>query len=141
MELHEIKDDTNVKVWLVIGIVFSILLSSAYYSDLSITGLFIAEEGLIVHEENLSFLVNEDSEFSLEIEKPAGNFDLRTLMLSGDYIGNGSVNIYLETDSGTFLILDDKAIKNKDLAAITAYAVHNGNNGNNNGNNGNNNWE
>ncbi|MBW2984965.1 DNRLRE domain-containing protein, partial [Candidatus Woesearchaeota archaeon] len=97
------------------------LFVGIYFLGSGLSGLFVAEEGLVSYEQDVGWGITTDKELDLIITKHPEGFNLRTLKLSGSYIGNGTIKIHLKTMDGTeYLILDNEAMAEQGLAGITA---------------------
>ena len=118
------KDFDKIKTPLITILFFLVLFSGIYFLGPGLVGLFIAEEGLISYEQNVSITaVNDKTEIWSLAEYPEA-FDLRTVQLSGNYLGNGTFNVYLEDEQGTrYLILDNSAIEEENLVSVTGYTI------------------
>ncbi|MBW2980810.1 DNRLRE domain-containing protein [Candidatus Woesearchaeota archaeon] len=114
----------KMKEVIIILLIISILFAGIYFLGSGLVGLFIAKEGLIMYEQDVSWKINADQEFDFVITEHPEVFNLRTLRLSGSYVGNGMFRAYLKTKDGTkYLILDDEAVTKPGLAKITGLFV------------------
>ena len=84
------------KIPLIIALIFLVLFTGIYFLSPGITGWFIAEQGLIAYERNVTWEINANKELPFTITEHPQDFDLRTLRLSGSYIGDGTVNATLK---------------------------------------------
>ncbi|MBW2966578.1 hypothetical protein KY342_05730 [Candidatus Woesearchaeota archaeon] len=117
-------DLSKIKTLSIITLIFFMLFVSIYFLGPGLVGWFIAEPGLISYEQNISMTAIGDKIEEWDLEEYPEVFDLRTVKLNGEYIGNGTIKIYLEDDQGNrYLILDNSAIETEDLASVTGYTI------------------
>ncbi|MBD3355327.1 hypothetical protein GF361_05065, partial [Candidatus Woesearchaeota archaeon] len=108
----------------VVSMIFFIILTIIYFLVPGITGYFTVKEGMIAYEENVSWIMDSEDEYSFSIDENHSLFNIRSLRLSGRYTGNGAVMAYLETSDGKrFLIFDDEIIIGEELSGVTSLFV------------------
>ncbi|MCK4589617.1 MAG: hypothetical protein KAT77_04180 [Nanoarchaeota archaeon] len=101
-----------------------IIIFGFYSYQAGIAGLFSSGENLISYEQDLNLEIEKDQEIIWELENHPEEFELKSVKLSGSYLGDRGFKIYLENDKGKrYLILDKKTIFNRGITKITGYAI------------------
>ena len=106
-----------------IALVIILMIGGIWIFKPGITGFFISREGLIAYEENVTWEIDADKEYTLEITEHPLAFNLRTVRLTGSYTGNGTIKAYLEANGTRFLILNNDAIAESGLSEITGWFI------------------
>ncbi|MAH33014.1 hypothetical protein CL615_01350 [archaeon] len=70
--------------------------------------------------DNIGLIVNENSDYTWNLENEGL---LKSVKLNGEVKNSGTVKIYLEHENNTYLIFDNKKLKESDLEGITGFVV------------------
>ncbi|MBW3004047.1 hypothetical protein KY337_05785 [Candidatus Woesearchaeota archaeon] len=105
----------------VIAILF-IAMAGVFMFKGGLTGQFIAGN-MLEYNQSLDISIDTDYVYNWTLQEHPEIFNLKSVELSGSYLGNGSVKVYLETDTGRYLVLDSDTLEPEHLESVTAYAV------------------
>ncbi|MFH1064083.1 MAG: hypothetical protein V1729_03315 [Candidatus Woesearchaeota archaeon] len=113
---------------LAVIVVMIIFATLALTGKLSIIGLqILGEENLTSHEQSVSWIIASDSEMQWEMEEYPAEFNLRSMKLDGELLGDGLVRAYLVTEEKEYLIIDSSRIDTASSNTITGMVVGVGN--------------
>jgi len=113
------KDFTN----LYLAFLGVAILLGSFFMIGGITGLFSGPDDLTSYEKDVNWIVEGNENRTINLEFTPGNYELVNLMVTGNYEGEGTVNVYLEDSNGNrHLILDNDRI-NEEIMMITGNVV------------------
>ncbi|MBW2999400.1 hypothetical protein KY339_01905, partial [Candidatus Woesearchaeota archaeon] len=111
----------------VLAVLLIAFVSAGLFFGAQFVGYVIQGEETTAYTQNLDFLVLKDQYYTWNLEQyPEEDFNLVSVSLTGQVVGDGTFTVYLEDDQyRKYLIMYHEAVESKGLSGITGYAVLN----------------
>jgi len=105
--------------------ILAVLMSSMFFLSSGIVGLFLGTQDMISYSQEVDLTIDSSQEYTWNIEDHPELFNLKSVKLAGNYIGNGTAKIYLQDDQGRkYLVLDTSNFEQDDITSMTGYVVN-----------------
>jgi hypothetical protein len=111
----------------VLAVLLIAFVSAGLFFGAQFVGYVIQGEETTTYTQKLDFLVLKDQYYTWNLEQyPEEQFNLVSVSLTGQVVGEGTFTVYLEDDQyRKYLIIYHEAVESEGLSGITGYAVLN----------------
>ncbi|MBW2999224.1 hypothetical protein KY339_01010, partial [Candidatus Woesearchaeota archaeon] len=112
----------------VLAVLLIAFVSAGLFFGAQFVGYVIQGEETTAYTQKLDFLVLKDQYYTWTLEQyPEEQFNLVSVSLTGQVVGEGTFTVYLEDDQyRRYLIMYHEAVESGGLSGITGYAILNG---------------